>query len=278
MPDGSKKLMQPDMINKLENVFEKSVANIRAISTRMKAETTVIRPSDDDEKLNPTQQHEFRSGVGMLLYLVKHSRPDLSNAVRELSEVMDGATPEHMSMLCQLIKFVLSTKDRGVRIKPYPENGIVAYVDSDYAGDMDNRKSITGYLIFLHDVPVAWKSKQQGGVTLSSSEAEYFAISEVAMELKLLKMILEFLTIDPGIPMKVYVDNIGTIHLANNASSGTRTKHIDTRLQFERELTQGAGKILEIEYVVRTIDVYAPVCSVYLVTTMDTALAIIKLT
>jgi hypothetical protein len=77
---------------------------------------------------------------------------------------------------------------------------------------------------------------------LSSSEAEYYAISEVAMELKFLKMVPEFLEIEPGGPMKVLVDNIGAIHLANNASSGTRTKHIDTRLH-------GKEKIMEIEFV-----------------------------
>jgi hypothetical protein len=90
-------------------------------------------------KLDQDQQKEFRSGVGMLLYLVKHSRPDISNAVRELSKVMDGATQDHMNTLRRVIKFVLSTKKRGVRMKPTPENGVVAYVDSDYAGDKGNR-------------------------------------------------------------------------------------------------------------------------------------------
>jgi hypothetical protein len=61
---------------------------------------------------------------------------------------------------------------------------VIAYVDSDFAGDKGNRRSITGYLVHLFGVPIAWKSKQQGGVTLSSSEAEYYAISEVAKELK----------------------------------------------------------------------------------------------
>jgi hypothetical protein len=73
--------------------------------------------------------------------------------------------------------------------------------------DKNNRRSITGYLILLHDVPISWKSKQQGGVTLSSSEAEYYAISEVAMELKFLKMILNLLEIDSGGSMRVFNHN-----------------------------------------------------------------------
>jgi hypothetical protein len=211
--------------------------------------TSIERPADEEMKLDQDQQKEFRSGVGMLLYLVKHSRPDISNAVRELSKVMDGATQDQMNTLRRVIKFVLSTKKRGVRMKPTPENGIVAYVDSDYAGDKGNRRSITGYLIYLHGVPIAWKSKQQGGVTLSSSEAEYYAISEVATELKFLKTILDFLKIDFNKPMKVYADNIDAIHIANNAPSGMRKKHIDTRIHFVRELTQGNDKFMEIECV-----------------------------
>jgi hypothetical protein len=84
-------------------------------------------------------------------------------------------------------------------MKPNSESGIRAFVDSDFAVDRDNRRSITGYLFYLFDVPISWKSKQQGGVTLSSSEAEYYAISEVDMELKFLKMILHFLEIDSGV-------------------------------------------------------------------------------
>jgi hypothetical protein len=115
-------------------------------------------------------------------------------------------------------------------VKPNQENGCIAYVDSDYAGDRENRRSITGYLIYLSGASIAWKSRQQGGITLSSSEAEYYAISEVAKEMKFVKMILNFLERDTGEWMKIYVDNIGAINLSNNAANGLRTKHIDTRV------------------------------------------------
>jgi hypothetical protein len=78
----------------------------------------VTRPADENVKIGIDDQRLFRSGVGMLLYLVKHSRPDLSNAVRESSKVMDGATNEHMKTLYRVIKFVLNTRDRGINIKP----------------------------------------------------------------------------------------------------------------------------------------------------------------
>jgi hypothetical protein len=220
--DGSMRLIQPDMIKKLEEVFGESVSETRETQIQWDG-TSIERPEDEEVRLDQQQQKEFRDGVGMLLFLVKQSRTDISNAVRELSKVMDGATHDHMKTLRRVIKSVLTTKKRGVRMKPTSENGVVAYVDSDYAGDKGNRRSITGYLVYLNGVPIAWKSKQQGVVTLSSSEAEYYAISEVATELKFLKMILDFLETDSPGCMKVYVDNIGAIHLDNNASSGMRT-------------------------------------------------------
>jgi hypothetical protein len=102
---------------------------------------------------------------------------------------MDGATVNHVKILHRVSKYVLNT--------PFEtKNGCIAYVESDHAGDR-NRRSITRYLIYLYGVPSAWKSRQQGGITLSS-EAEYYAISEVAKELKFVKMILYFLEINPG--------------------------------------------------------------------------------
>jgi hypothetical protein len=71
-----------------------------------------------DKRLNTLEQQKYRSGVGMLFYLVKHSRPDLSNPVRELTKVMDGARVDHMTSLFREIKFALHTRDRGIMIKP----------------------------------------------------------------------------------------------------------------------------------------------------------------
>jgi hypothetical protein len=220
-------------------MFGEVVNGLRNQNIPMSAGASVTRPKESDIKLNVEDQRQYRSGVGMLLYMVKHSRHDISNAVRELSKVMDGATDHHMTMLLRLIKFVIQTTDRGIRIKPQKKDEVVAFDDSDFAGDEENRRSVTGYIIYLYNVPVAWKSCQQGAITLSNSEAEYYAKSEVGAELKFVKMILEFFEIELHKLMTVYVDNIGANHLANNASTGNRTKHIDTRIHYVRELTQG---------------------------------------
>jgi hypothetical protein len=128
---------------------------------------TIERPGDEDDKLDAIEKQKYRSGVGMLLYLVKHSRPDLSNEERELSKVMDGATNEHVKMLYRVVKCVLNTRNRETKMKPNTERKIAAYVENNYAGNRGNRRSITGYLIYFCSSTTAWKSKHQGGVTLS---------------------------------------------------------------------------------------------------------------
>ena len=88
-----------------------------------------------------------------------------------------------------------------------------AYCDSDFAGDADTRRSVSGYVIYLMGCPIAWKSKGQKNVTLSSTEAEYVAVSEISSEILFLKGLLEFLGLDIDYPIHVHVDNIGAIYL-----------------------------------------------------------------
>ena len=94
----------------------------------------------------------------MLLYLVKHSRPDIANAVQELSKVLDGVSPAALKDMHRVIKYVLDTKNLGLKIdlnsfKKTPWD-LVCYSDSDYAGDPDTRRSVTGFVLFVRNVPI----------------------------------------------------------------------------------------------------------------------------
>jgi hypothetical protein len=96
-----------------------------------------------------------------------------------------------------------------------------------WAGDKENRQGVSGYVVFLLGVPILWKSKSQKSITLSSSEAEYFAMSEAAKDVRFIAMVLELLGIKVQIPVTVMVDNIGAIFMAENVSDTSQTKHID---------------------------------------------------
>ena len=124
-----------------------------------------------------------------MLYLNKHSRPDITNPVRELSKSMDGASMAQVTEMYRVINFVLETKTLGVRMVPNFKDDtwkLEALSDSDFANDKDTRYSVHGYIIYFCGVPVAWKSKSMKSVVLSITAAEYVAVSEVVKEIKFL--------------------------------------------------------------------------------------------
>jgi hypothetical protein len=115
---------------------------------------------------------------------------------------------------------------------------MVMFVDSDWAGDKENRHSVTGYVIYLYGVPILWKSRLQRTVALSSAEDEYYALSEAAKEVKFVVQILETLKIKAQMPIIVQVDNIGAIFMAENNSATSRTRHVDGQYHFIREFVE----------------------------------------
>jgi hypothetical protein len=162
---------------------------------------------------------------------------------------MDGATPEAFKELKRVLQFVVNTKEYGLLIEPKWENNnkwnLVVYTDSDWAGDKDNRHSVTGYIMLLMGVPVMWKSRLQRTVALSSTEAKYYAVSETAKEIKFIYQILESIGIKMELPIIVKVDNVGAIFMAENVTATKLTRHVDARYHYVREfIEEGFMKII----------------------------------
>ena len=104
-------------LNKLEKKFKDVIKTVRNYDTPSTPGSNLIRPKDDDSKINVESQAMYCSGIGMLLYLTKHTRPDIANAVREHSRMMDGATEEHYNSLLRIIKYVIDTKNYTLKLK-----------------------------------------------------------------------------------------------------------------------------------------------------------------
>jgi hypothetical protein len=219
-----------------------------------------VRPSDKTEKIDGDLQSKYCSGVGMLLYLIKYSRPDLANVVRELSKCMDGANLAAYKEMLRVIKFVLDTKDYCLKLNTVFENeewDLVSYIDSNWAGNPENRISVTGFIIYLLGVPICWRSKGQKGVTMSSSEAEYVAMSEAVKEIRFIYFLLKGMGVDVNLSIIVRCDNVGAIFMAENSSSGIRTRHIDTRYHVVREhVKDGLIKIVFVKSSTNDADMF----------------------
>jgi hypothetical protein len=148
----------------------------------------------------------------------------------------------------------MDTKDLGLKIQPTPldnnkmEWKLTVYSDSDWAADMNTRRSVTGFTIFLQGVPVLWKSQSQKTVSLSSSEAEYYAMSEAVKEIKFITQVLESVGLKVQKPIIVNVDNVGAIFVAENHSATKHTRHVDARYHFVREfIINGQIKIIFVK-------------------------------
>jgi Reverse transcriptase (RNA-dependent DNA polymerase) len=244
-------LGQVDTLKRLKNKFQDDMTKMKIYETPAGANETVKRPDESDKLLEKDKQEKYCSGVGIILWLMKHSRPDVANAIREASKVMDGATKKHWKYLLRIIKYVLETKEKKLQysLKKGQKKKLTnqGFCDSDYAGDRDSRKSVTGYAIYLQGCMVAWKSKSQWSVALSSSEAEYISISDITKDMLFVKQVLEFLEQDIIFPINIMVDNIGAIYMAENNMSNNQTKHVNTRYHFVRECIENG--IIKVEFV-----------------------------
>ena len=239
-------LGQPSIIKSLEQKFGERAMKERLSLTPGTPRFTVRRIEDPEDKVNPQDHEIYRSRVGPLLYLTKHSRPDICNPVRELSKTMDAHAPAHLKEMYKLIRNVLSTKGYGLKFelrKDIIKWALKALSDSDFASDKETRISVYGYIIYFCGIPIAWRNKGMKSVVLSTTEAEYMALSEVVKELKFIVQLLQTMNIEVELPITVHVDNVGAIWLSNNRTTSDRTKHIDIRTSFVKEY-QEDGKII----------------------------------
>ena len=245
-------LGQPHLIKKLKATFYDQVSRLTNYVTPGTPSKCVHRPKEGDTVLDDLMATSYRSGCGMLLYLLKHSRIDIGNAVRELTKCLKSPTMAAYKEMLRVIKFVLDTEWMGLKISPTIFKGqlewrLVGFSDSDWANDPDNRKSVMAFILFLNGVPIMWRSKQASIVALSSSEAEYIALSELAKEIIFVVQILLSIGIPVQTPITIKVDNMGAIFMAENATSNQRTRHIHVRHRFLVDLTE--QQFIEVVFV-----------------------------
>jgi hypothetical protein len=111
-------LGQLHLIKNLDKKFGEMVKSGQTYRTPGTPGLGIIRPKEGDKTISEDDQTLYRSGVGMRLYLVKHSRPDIANSVRELSKSMSGATEAAFKKVKRVIKFVLDTRMLGLKMQP----------------------------------------------------------------------------------------------------------------------------------------------------------------
>lgn len=191
----------------------------------------------------------YAAAVGMLQYLAQNSRPDIALAVNQVSRFTHDPKLVHEVAVKRICRYLKQTRLEGLMFTPIDVLNMDCYVDADFAGlwnaedpnDPNCVKSRTGYIITLAGCPMIWGSKLQQMVALSTTEAEYLALSYSMRQFlpskRLCEEVLEHLDTEfKGAKMKstAFEDNMGCIHTAKSRKISARTKHIATHVHFFR--------------------------------------------
>lgn len=213
-----------------------------AVSTPLDVGTKLVKGeawSGSDGEKPP-----YRELIGCLLYLSVATRPDIAHATSLLSQFNDCFNKVHWSAAKRVLRYLKGTSNQGILYR-YGEESMAGYVDADWGGSSDDRRSFTGYAFILNGGAVAWDSRKQRTVALSTMEAEYMALSEAAKEAVHLQRLLLELGARKAGPVRLFNDNFSAQRLATNPVFHARTKHIDIRHHYVREIIESGQVVLE---------------------------------
>ncbi|XP_038984402.1 secreted RxLR effector protein 161-like [Phoenix dactylifera] len=136
-----------------------------------------------EKEIEDMSKVPYASAVGCLMYAMVCTRPDLAHAVSAVSKFMANPGRQHWDAVKWIFRYLRSTTDHGIMfVRQQDDPSVVGYVDADYAGDLDDRRSTTGYVFTLAGGPISWRSMVQSLVALSTTESEYMAVAEAAKE------------------------------------------------------------------------------------------------
>ena len=238
------KFTQPVLLQSLEDEFD--IQNQQECRTPAEP-GSVLRKPPEETLLDREAHSKYRSAVGKLLYLMRWSRPDILNPVRELSKfVSTGPGEAQEKALKRVMKYCVATKDRGLTLEPNESwDGnkdfkfkIKGRSDLDHAKVPDSRRSVTGYTTFLCGAPVTMKSRMQQSVSLSVASSEGNSAVDCVQDMLFVMQLLESLELQVEKPMILEVDNKAVKDLANNWSVNGRTRHEAVKQSFIRELKE----------------------------------------
>ena len=239
--DGKIYLDQTDYLQKVLQRF-----NLQNAKTAYTPLPEGYQPLPAKSNADASLRSKFQQVIGSLLYIMLGTWPDIAFAVTKLSQFASNPTEEHLNKALYICCYLLGTSDYAL-VYNGPSNGwLMAYADSDWASDPNTRKSTTGYMVKLAGAIFSWNTRAQKTVALSSTEAEYMSLSDTSRQLVWIRSLFFELGIQLS-PIPLYGDNQGSIFLASNPVQEKRSKHIDLRYHYIRDMVQ--SKQVELFFV-----------------------------
>lgn len=228
---GSIWIGQPAYIEALLKRF--GMEHSKANPTPVDPGNKLVKASQEDELFD---QHTYQSAVGSLLYVSVATRPDITFAVSNVAKFSANPTTRHWTAVKRIMRYLRGTTDLGLIFTPQGSNDCVGFSDADWAGDLDDRKSTSGYVFQIGGTAVSWRSKKQTTVALSTAEADYVALAGATQEAVWMRQLTADLNGEPATePTVVFEDNQAAIAMAKNPQFHGRSKHISIKYHFVRD-------------------------------------------
>lgn len=201
------------------------------------SKTPLTKGYQFDEKELIIEDVPYRQLIGSLMFIATVSRPDIAYSVSYLSQYLDRPTKSLWTQAKRCLRYLKETSNLGLLFKRTEQKCIETYSDSDWAGNISDRKSVSGSVTLYNGCTVTWISRKQNCVALSTVEAEYIAGATSACDLLYIKgLYYDFNTPDSDIKCVLYMDNKGAIQLSKSFENSKRAKHIDIRNHFLKDL------------------------------------------
>lgn len=217
-----------------ESLLQKfGMENAKPVNTPVDTSTKLVKATEDEDSVD---QQLYQSAVGSLLYLSVGTRPDITYAVSNVAKFSSLPTKEHWSGVKRIMRYLKGTVNLGLFYNNKGSKKCIGYSDADWGGDLDDRKSTSGYLFQIGEGPVSWRSKKQTSVALSTAEAEYMALASAGQEAVWMRLLTAELCGSPMETVTVFEDNQSAIQMTKNPQFHGRAKHIGIKFHFIREL------------------------------------------
>ena len=207
---------------------------------------------------NPEVVRNYQMCIGALMYLTCFTRGDCSFAVNQCARFMSNPGPTHVAAARRILRYLAGTRSLGLTYrraaadpalasvgKASEPNQLSASADADHAGGKD-RRSISGWAVMLNGAMVTWSSKRQPVTAISSTESEFYAVSQCALDCVYLRRVMSMMGYQQTRPTSIAQDNAACIYLVRGSGMYNRAKHIDTRVYRVRELASGEAPEVEV--------------------------------
>jgi Reverse transcriptase (RNA-dependent DNA polymerase) len=245
-------LSQEAYINTIVARF--NLSDAKAQRTPMVA-NAIYTKEDDFENATTMSNVPYREAVGSLMYAAVATRPDIAYAVSTLSQFLEYPSQFHWQAVKRIFRYLIGTKNFQLTYGTEYHN-LAGFTDAD-GSSQPHRHAISGYAFMIDGGAVSWRSRKQELVTLSTAEAEYVAATHAAKEAIWLRRLIGEIIPPVLTPTTLYCDNQAAIKLIVDDNYHARTKHIDIRYHFIREVTSsGSIKIIYCPTEDMTADIF----------------------